>query len=340
VKVPPVPLDPDRHVETLLETDPGGVVETYRRIFSIPPQVALTPDMVALHWRVEREGTIAMRSANSQDRPAAVERAYTAVYRSCPWLNAGRPAITRPEIRFGHYLTLLGPAKHVYEIGSGKGELITWLSTQGFTCVATEITQERGQVLAPDGHGVTWRTSDGIHLANFEPVGSYDAVISSQVLEHLHPEDLPDHLAGVRAILRLGGRYIFTTPHAFLGPTDLSRVFGLRQPVCHHLKEYRYRDLVGPLRRAGFTRISAFYTPPAAVTRRVPLLATAWSSAGYLHALQLVEQGLDALPERINQWVVRGLRYAMLWRPDISIIAENGVHEGSDDRTLPNENSH
>jgi SAM-dependent methyltransferase len=200
--------------------------------------------------------------------------------------------------------------------------LITWLSQRGYVCVATEITSERGKALAPDSSNIAWHVSDGINLARFELPFSYDAVISTQVLEHFHPDDLAAHLAGVRAILVPGGRYIFTTPHTYMGPTDLSRIFGLPYPVCQHLKEYRYRDLMGPLHEAGFARVRAFYTLPAPIVRRFPRLAKAWLGESYLGALLRAERVLDHLPEAIRSQVVKVLRLLMLWRPDICIVAE------------------
>ena len=95
----------------------------------------------------------------------------------------------------------------------------------------------------PPIHPLRWTVSDGVHLERFEAPESYDAVISDQVIEHLHPDDLVAHFAGVHAILKPGGRYALATPHAFEGPFDVSRVFGSERPQGMHLKEYTYREL-------------------------------------------------------------------------------------------------
>ncbi len=314
--------DPDQHVADLLDRRPSAVVAAYRRNYRIPNNVALTPDMIAHHWKVERAGASAMLAAPTSDRPQATEQAYSAMYASCPWLNTGGSPPGQHDRRFSHYRALLGPAKRIYEVGSGKGELITWLARHGYDCVGTEITLERGDALAPDASGVVWHVSDGVHLDRFEQPGSYDAVISANVLEHLHPEDLPQHLASVRTILAPGGRYVLTTPHAYLGPTDLSRVFKFGQPICLHLKEYRYRDLRQPLRAAGFETVRAFYSPPRMLAQRFPWLATAWQSEGYFRALLGAEALLERLPATMRNRVARAMHRALLWRPDVSIVAQ------------------
>ncbi len=72
---------------------------------------------------------------------------------------------------------------------------------------------------------------------------TFDAVVSLDLLEHLHPETLGLHLAEVHRVLSPGGRYLLHTPSALHGPTSL----GL------HLREYRLREVERAGRAAGFT---------------------------------------------------------------------------------------
>ena len=70
----------------------------------------------------------------------------------------------------------------------------TYLASLGFKCRATEISHERGQKHVSESPNLSWDISDGVHLNRFEETNSFDIVISDQVVEHLHPDDLHDIL--------------------------------------------------------------------------------------------------------------------------------------------------
>jgi SAM-dependent methyltransferase len=162
------------------------------------------------------------------------------------------------------WLKLVPRRAKVFEVGSGKAHLLKYLVSQGYDCVATEITQERGEKHAADVGELKWHITDGINLAKFEGASSYDVVISTQVVEHFHPDDMLDHFRNVREILRPGGYYIFDTPHVGAGPSDVSKVYGFDRAVCMHLKEYDFIELGELLMHAGFR------SPKAVMFRRRP----------------------------------------------------------------------
>ncbi|MGH9585919.1 MAG: class I SAM-dependent methyltransferase [Acidobacteriaceae bacterium] len=146
----------------------------------------------------------------------------------------------------------------IYEVGSGAGTLAAYLNRNGFDCTATEITKERGQKkAAPGQEGLHWHQTDGVHLDHFEQPGSYDYVLSDQVVEHLHPEDILTHFRTARALLKPGGSYFVRTPHRRFGPHDLSRVFKLKRPVFMHLHEFNYLEFASIARECGYSRVLA-----------------------------------------------------------------------------------
>jgi SAM-dependent methyltransferase len=197
-----------------------------------------------------------------------------------PWLNLANES--SPDVgHFSQWLSVLPVGAKIFEVGSGKAALLKYLSQNGFLCTATEITPERGARHAAEEGALIWHSTDGIHLAKFEPAESYDVVVSTGVIEHFHPDDLETHFKNARTILTSGGRYIFTTPHVSSGPHDLSRVFGADTAVCMHLREYSVLDLVGLLRDAGFENIRAVF-PPSRLYRKV---GVSWASKGYLFYL-------------------------------------------------------
>ena len=85
---------------------------------------------------------------------------------------------------------------------------------------------------------------------------SVDLVFSNQLIEHLHPDDVPLHLANVIKSLVKGGRYYCITPSRLTGPHDISMYFD-DVATGLHLKEYTYSDLSALMRSAGFTKVSA-----------------------------------------------------------------------------------
>jgi SAM-dependent methyltransferase len=162
--------------------------------------------------------------------------------------------------------------------------------------------------------------SDGVHLDNFERRASYDAVISDQVIEHLHPDDLVEHFIGAHAILNAGGQYVFATPHAFEGPSDVSRVFGSDRAQGMHLKEYTYRELQDAVYAAGFQRIEAVFRLPRAVRARCGRSVHPAASRTYFLYLRVIERAIARLPRQKRRHAARVLRPA-LWPSGITLVA-------------------
>lgn len=300
-------------------TADDALVERYRRKFHLSPTYPLTAEMVQRHWDLERRLARELLDSKPDERWDVFEQAYTTLYTSCPWLNeAEDDAHTRnDELDFRHFLTLLGGPQDVYEVGSGKARLLRYLARHGYRCVATEVTRERGATWIEQDSNVTWKNSDGIHLARFEASDRYDSVISTHVVEHMHPEDVLTHMENVRTILKPGGKYILSMPHKYAGPADLSEVFGLNEPICMHLREYGWGETEAMLRQAGFGRVEAVYILPMAVRRRMNLH---FASRAYLGYAKLVEAFLGRLPLTLNRKLGRvGQLY--LFRPEVFVVA-------------------
>lgn len=230
----------------------SDVVSRYRRNYGLGDDIGI--EHVEAHRELEARLTRQLLESTPDSRWEAFSAAYTELYQSLPWLNASEEEGPK---RLAAWLKLLPQPSDVFEVGSGRAALLRALQERGHRCVATEITTERGAKHLPEADGLQWHVSDGVHLASFEPDGSYDAVISTQVIEHFHPADLDTHLEHARRILRPGGRYVFDTPHRSAGPHDLSRVFDYEQAEFMHLKEYTYDELANALSRAGFSKLQA-----------------------------------------------------------------------------------
>lgn len=239
--------------------DDPAVLARYRAIYGLDESIGF--EHIRAHEVLERELTDRLIASTPETRWEVFERAYTTLYSELPWLNSPE-TLDPPDARIRAWRFLVPPGAKVYEIGSGRARLLRFLRSIGAHCVATEITRERGARHAGAVDGLTWRNSDGIHLTRFEPRSSYDCVISTQVIEHMHPDDVLVHFKEARELLKPGGRYLFDTPHRSCGPSDLSQVFGLDCAHYMHLREYTWLELRGLVRAAGYSRIEAVFHVP------------------------------------------------------------------------------
>lgn len=303
-------------------SEPRGaeLIARYKANYHIAESADLSEAMILRHWELEKALRHQLLAATPENRWQVFEEAYTSLYEELDWLNRmTEPAQDAQQAQFRLWQSLIGqPPQQIYEIGSGKGELITYLAQQGFTCKATEITQERGKKWTSASPKLSWGASDGIHLAEFEPEGHYDVLLSNQVIEHMHPDDVPEHFAHAARLLRPGGRYILSTPHCADGPADVTRVFGHPAPLGMHLKEYTYGELDALLKQAGF-RCEAVLRLPRPLRQALGLGPL--SSRVYLRYLTLLEKLLLAIGSQPLRLRVTRAAKALLFTGNMLMVA-------------------
>jgi SAM-dependent methyltransferase len=208
--------------------------------------------------------------------------------------------------------------------------MIEYLASLGYYCKGTEITRNRGAILLKSRRPtLEWGVSDGIRLDMFEKPESYDIVLSKDVIEHLHPDDIQDHFRGVYSILKPRGRYVFSTSHKSAGPSDISKVFKYDRPMVMHLREYTYRELADIIRESGFsTQYAPVRIPGAehisAFAVRELLQGILWRpSETYLNYLCSVERVILRLPHQSWQrFACMLLGTTLLFIPGIFMIAQ------------------
>lgn len=308
-------------------TEPRGeeLIKRYRANYGIAADAVVTEEMVLTHWELEKRLRDELLESTPENRWDVFERCYSKLYSDLDWLNQlGKTDAPRdtPEVIYGHWKHVVGsPPLRIYEVGSGKGQLIEYLAKSGFECKATEITRERGNKWVSPHPNLTWGVSDGIHLDQFEPAGCYDVVISNQVVEHMHPDDLLDHFKAVAAILSSQGRYIFSTPHAYTGPSDVSAVFQRDQPMGMHLKEYNYSELGSLLSQAGFQQVDA----PLRFPKKVRKWSGEWlnprSSRLYMTYLCNAEKTIARLPTQSARRKAAKALKLLLFASNIMVVA-------------------
>lgn len=247
------------------------LINRYRWNYAIPKDAPLTEEMILAHWKLEQRLTRELLESTPENRWETFERCYTTLYGELEWLNrlTGGTDTTPAAERYRHWAELIGtPPKSVYEIGSGKAAMIGYLAQLGHQCTATEVTRERGAKHAVEHPNLRWTQTDGVHLGNFEPHNTHDFVLSDNVIEHMHPDDLISHLEGAREILKPGGQYLMAVPHRWFGPWDVSKVFKYEIASGMHLKEYTHRELRQAVHRAGFSAVASVRIPPPGSAER------------------------------------------------------------------------
>ncbi|MEH2374091.1 class I SAM-dependent methyltransferase [Nostoc sp.] len=311
--------------------EPRGLelINRYKRNYRIPAEAEITEQMILEHWELERKLTKDLLESKSENRWEAFEQAYTTLYSKLEWQNYFVRDSTPITGKYKTWLKMIGsPPKKIYEVGSGKGEMIAYLAKCGFQCKATEITRERGSKhLSDSSPNLSWGNSDGVHLEHFEQTEFYDLVVSNQVVEHFHPDDLITHFKSAYKILVNQGKYIFTTPHCHTGPHDISLVFGYDNPQGMHLKEYTYRELHNSLKMAEYKRI--YCAVPAKLIKLLSILGIKEEeqiiliSVFYFNMMLIVENILFGIPsKKLRRFFSRLLRKVYLFADNIFLVAQ------------------
>lgn len=140
------------------------------------------------------------------------------------------------------------------EIGAGDCVIAEALAQ---TIAEVGVLEVAGPGLEPEGEHVAVRVEayDGIVVP--EALAPVDAILSFQVMEHLHPTDAKTQLISIAQALRKEGVFIMQTPNRVTGPHDISKHFS-DVPLGFHLKEYTVGELHSMLKEAGFAYVKCY----------------------------------------------------------------------------------
>jgi len=226
--------------------------------------VHLSPEQVRGLYEVEKGLRARILNCPADERSATISWAYEELFRRCPWHpaltersgTAAPDLIRRRVLQASRFLPSpkLQPPPRILEIGCGNGELSLGLCAAGYDCCGIDVSTTRISRLQEQTNGrLLFIACEATHIPL--PDKAFDAAISMQLLEHLHPDDVSVHLQEVARTLRPKGCYIIETPNRHYGPHDVSRFFA---PVAEgfHLKEFTVRELCALLHKCGFGRVS------------------------------------------------------------------------------------
>ena len=281
-----------------------SLVERYRKLLSLPMNAEITESMVMKHWRLETALAGRILRSSEKNRPGTIRRCVKRFYRELNWLNDSRllDGIPPVERREDTVIRLIGKRrKRIFEIGSGNGSLIDYLSRHGHECVGSDIDENRFKVHA-NPH-LSLNVQDGAAFDKKVQAGSFDIVLSLNVLEHLHPDDVEGHFKEVFRSLKRGGAYILKTPHRFFGPHGIERIFGITRNRGLHLKEYTYMDSQKFSEHAGFRICRAVFTVPGFLRKGFKRLKLDFVLQGrfYMNYLMLLERIIQSFSGEMNR---------------------------------------
>jgi SAM-dependent methyltransferase len=94
-------------------------------------------------------------------------------------------------------------------------------------------------------------------IINFNTEEKFEVAFSDNVIEHLSPLDLMDHLRSVYESLVPGGKFILVMPNRLFGPMDVTRIMdnsssGRIPAQGGHLNESTYYEMKDALSKIGF----------------------------------------------------------------------------------------
>jgi SAM-dependent methyltransferase len=223
----------------------------------MPPLETRSPALLRQHYEVERELADRLRNATREQRRGLYGPVYDELYQRVPHhpqlVRKTSPERTQqalgPQLRI--LKPYLRPETRFLEIGPGDCALSVAIAPRVRQVYGLDVSEEITHALdLPSNFKLILSDGTSVPL----PPDSVDVAYSNQLMEHLHPDDALEQLAGICRALAPGGVYICITPNRLNGPHDISRYF---DPVAtgFHLKEYTVTELSDLFKSVGFSKV-------------------------------------------------------------------------------------
>ncbi len=220
-----------------------------------------TLDQLKNHYQVEKDLANRLKESNREERKALYEVMYDELFNKVP----DHPRLTK---RADPHLILVknkNKMKMVRRLLSSDTIFAEFAPGDCAFCfyVANRVRRVYGMDIS-DQTNPTQKRPDNFELIVYDgytldmPKDSIHVLFSDQFIEHLHPEDVPEHYALARSLLVPEGKYVFRYPHRYRGPSDISRFFS-DTPKGFHLNESTFTETVEHLKRANFSQYQCYW---------------------------------------------------------------------------------
>lgn len=197
-----------------------------------------------------------LMSEPGPERAKAFSKAYSGLaagMKSKKFLDQETEPDAKARQKFRLLKRFLNSSSNAAECGPGNFHLAKVVAKHVRSLALVDVANNNPKAKLPKN--CTFTKSDGVHLPKV--LNKLDLVWSAHVVEHIHPDELFEHLFDVRRALAKKGRYVIFTPNRFSGPHDISRHFS-HEAEGLHLKEYTVRELRKALKLTGYSQIRSY----------------------------------------------------------------------------------
>jgi 2-polyprenyl-3-methyl-5-hydroxy-6-metoxy-1,4-benzoquinol methylase len=208
-------------------------------------------------------------------------------YASYTSTHAGRSSATaatliyRRDIRPN--LPAEAPGRRVLDIGCGQGDLVRLLRGDGFDAWGVDISPEQVEIARRSGLN---QVELGDFHAHLDSTGNaWDAIIATDVLEHLDKAEVIRTFDHARQALRPRGVFIARVPNA-VSPTGGHVMYG----DFTHQTWFTRRSVAQLAAVAGFGSVRIFPCPPIAHGAKSAARVLAWKPLSGLFKLALAAE--------------------------------------------------
>jgi len=220
-----------------------------------------TKEQIRNHYEVERALADKLRKSNREERKLLFRVMYDELFEKVPdhprLTKRSNPEVTlrRNKNKIKMVRNLLDKRTVFAEFAPGDCEFCFYVADQVQRVYGMDISDQTDPSrVRPDNFELI--VYDGYDLNM--PSGKIDVMFSDQFIEHLHPEDVPEHYTLARQLLAPGGKYSFRYPHIYRGPEDISRFF-TDVPTGFHLNENTFTATVEQLKKANFSHYQCYW---------------------------------------------------------------------------------
>lgn len=236
----------------------------------LPPNRSF--EQVLNHYLVEKSIAENLKKSNRAERRHIQATMYDELFSKVP----DHPRLIRRQSveltstakknKFSHIRGDLNESSVFVEFAPGDCKFAFEVAKRVKCAFGVDISDQRShEDIPPDNFRLI--VYDGYNLNEIGD-NSIDVVFSDQLIEHFHPEDTKLHFQLVHRILKIGGKYIFNTPHRFTGPHDISKHFSY-EAEGFHLKEWTYTELNEIVMDLGYSEFHTYWSGKG-VDIRVP----------------------------------------------------------------------
>lgn len=184
-------------------------------------------------------------------RHMATEREYYEEYWRNPDEYHDPTTAARKELILQH--AGLEPGQRILDAGCGIGEFSEWFNSKlNLESIGIDYSQAAIDHAQKLHHGAMFEQATPADMVD-KYEGYFDAVFSSEVIEHLF--DVDGYLQSIHALLRPGGTLILTTPFHGLVKNLAITMFGFERhfdPRGQHIRFFTRRTLSHCLEDHGF----------------------------------------------------------------------------------------